>query len=616
MLRDYQLEMLEQLHEAWKIHQSVMIQMPTGTGKTHLMAQVISKHATEHVLIVAHRIELIEQISQTLTRFGVAHGMIHAKASMGTLKKEEHVMVASIQTLSRRMEQVSFVPDLIIVDEAHHALAKTYRMLWNKWEKAKFLGLTATPCRLNRTGFTDLFDLLLRSWDIQQFIEKGWLSDFEYISIGPENEMVGKVLGLQKRGVDGDYQTKEMATVMDTPDSIEHLFRSYEQYAWGKKGIVYAINREHAQHIADYYSQHHVHCCWIEARTPAEERQRLVEAYRKGDINVIVNVDIFSEGFDCPEVEFIQLARPTLSLSKYLQQVGRGMRVTKGKSYVAILDQVGLYQTFGLPTDERPWEQMFLGRTAGKGVRGEERGFIIRDDAKDKQLVNLEMVRIKRRGEPSTGVEVFMKDGRYGVLKDGQVCCPAEFEHVERLAAPYFVMGFYPYYIYKSKVTVIDEHGHDLRAGLYGKVRQDGDIFIGQDVQGHTVYWDAKGGRSYQMMPHFERIRRFEVARTGEQLQMRQSMKGWEASFAMSSVYLNDYFTIMGNILIYQNDIRKSYKIRGYEPGFIYLENGELPGYRYAVVNRFGHIFQHTNSLPQRLASHPDVTRLGLKRYF
>ena len=408
ILRDYQLEMLDRLHLAWEKHQSVMVQMPTGVGKTVLLAEEIrevfkinkfkiqnsSAVTSGGVLVVAHRIELIDQISRTLDKFGIEHGLI---VSGKPVDETKQVQVASIQTLSRRLGftddssegkilDFDYTPSLIIIDEAHHALAKTYKMLWDKWPSARFLGLTATPCRMNHAGFTDLFRKILVSWSIQEFIDKGWLSDFDYISARPDNLMMQRIAGLEKRGADGDYQTKEMATVMDVPESIEHLYNTYRQYVDGKKGIVYAIDREHARHITKYYQEHGVSCCWIEAKSPAAERERLIEDYRADRIKVCVNVDILGEGVDFPEVEFIQLARPTLSLSKYLQQVGRGMRVSKGKECVTILDQVGLYQTFGLPTDERDWIRMFTGKIAGKAGSVGERPIIIREDEEERNL--------------------------------------------------------------------------------------------------------------------------------------------------------------------------------------------------------------------------------------
>jgi len=160
---------------------------------------------------------------------------------------------------------------------------------------------------------------------------------------------------------------------------------------------------------------------------------------------VLVNVDIFSEGFDCPEVEFIQLARPTLSLSKYLQQVGRGMRVSEGKPHVLILDNVGLYQTFGLPTEERDWRQTFYGRGSGKGRTDTGHYVVLEENGRDRELVSLEMVRIKKGGRRRPGLEIFLKDGRFGVMNGGRVTCPARFKEIVRLndSSGYFAAGIY-----------------------------------------------------------------------------------------------------------------------------------------------------------------------------
>ena len=578
MLRDYQKEMQDRLQTAWKKYRSVMVQMPTGTGKTYLMAEVIRGEKIEvrgensevrgersevrgengGVLIVAHRVELIGQISQTLDSFGVPHGVIDRwTKDIDEVTSEHQVVVASIQTLSRRIQNTNFTdltnfrPKVVIVDEAHHAVAKTYRLLWDVWPEAKFLGLTATPCRLNYTGFTDLFDTLLESYSIQHFIDKGWLSDFEYVSVTPDNILVGRIAGLKKRGVDGDYQTKEMATVMDSPESIAHLYRSYEQFAKGKKGIIYAISREHAQHIADYYMKKGVKCCWIEAMTPAEERQQLVDAYREGRMDVIVNVDIFSEGFDCPEVEFIQLARPTLSLSKYLQQVGRGMRYIPNKDYVVILDQVGMYQTFGLPTEDRDWNLMFQGKMTGRGHKGSGRGYIIRGEGNERTLVNLEMVRIKRHGEKSTGVEIFIKDGRYGVLKDGKVTCEPEFEHIQRIPeGPYFAIATYPYEVYKGRSTVISQSGMDLRVRLFGKVVAEGDVVEGENMEGRPAYWDGVGQAYYDAKPEFETVGGVEMVRQNGKYLLRQHTTYLKEPVGKEDIWYNKYILWMKDVVI------------------------------------------------------------------
>lgn len=336
-----------------------MVQMPTGTGKTHLLAAVIYDHLKEEqsqcVWIVAHRRELVEQIEETVARYGIS-------------KEDERVKVMSIQWLSRHWDDVKGErPSLIVIDEAHHALAETYKELWLRYPDTKKLGMTATPCRLNRKGFTDLFDTLITSDSIADFIRQGWLSAFDYVSIRSNSEDQWLIYNLEKRGADGDFQVKEMDTVLNKRPSIERLYESVRQYADGKKGIVYAISISHARNIAEYYKEHGVNAVAIDSKTPAKVRKQLVEDFKGGKIQVLVNVDVFSEGFDCPDVEFIQLARPTLSLAKYLQQVGRGLRKTEGKESCMIIDNVWLYRLFGLPTAYRDWQAMFEGRLAGKG---------------------------------------------------------------------------------------------------------------------------------------------------------------------------------------------------------------------------------------------------------
>jgi len=428
-------------------------------------------------------------------------------------------------------------------------------MLWERWPEAKFLGLTATPCRLNNAPFTDLFDTLLQSWSIQEFIDKGWLSDFEYVSARPDSMAIQKIHLLKKRGADGDYQTKELATVMDVPESIVHLYNTYQAFAEGKKGIVYAIDRQHAQHIADYYQLQGVNCCVIDAKTPAKERKMATDAYQQGKIDVIINVDIFSEGYDCPEVEFIQLARPTLSLSKYLQQVGRGMRVSKGKEAVMILDQVGMYQVFGLPTDERDWGRTFLGKLAGKGSQTDERGIVVRDDMDDRLLVNLQMVRIKRRGQAHRNVEVFIQNGKYGIMFDGKVTCPAAFERIKRISDGYFALATYPYVMFRNKVTVIDQQGRDLKAAFYGSVKQEGDLFYGQSSTGKMTYWDGKGRTYYDVQPTFERVGNLDMIRVGEnQYQLRRPSSLMPKPVNKRDIFYNDKLTVIHDIVILNDD--------------------------------------------------------------
>ena len=555
-LFDYQEDMVKRVQEAFKHHDAVMVQMPTGTGKTMVLANIVFsflEKCNHPIWIVAHRRELVSQIKDTLNKslliFSKTHpssltlkggstafpkplspqgtgdvtalrcseplrskvggpskvspDCLSAGASEGALSSyliSTSIKVTSIQWLSRHYRDIKEKPSLIVIDEAHHALAETYAEVMNAYPKAKKLGLTATPYRLNGKGFTDLFDTLLCSWSMEKFIAEGRLSLYDYYSIKPDSADQLLIDSLQKRGADGDYQQKELNEVMDVKPSLERLCLTIKEYVPGKKGIVYAISIQHAEHIAEFYRENGIKAVAISSKTPLAERQELIERFKasnlsfsnhsvppskegvskitpsiftikegefskthpssltlKGgstafpkplspqgtgdvtalrcseplrskvggaskpspeclsasalkeaaeclpeclsasaskeaseclsvgaskeaasstsslnstsdDIDVLVSVDLFSEGFDCPDVEFIQLARPTLSLAKYMQMVGRGLRVAEGKEYCVILDNVGLYKRFGLPSVDRDWQSMFEGRTSLENI--------------------------------------------------------------------------------------------------------------------------------------------------------------------------------------------------------------------------------------------------------
>ena len=358
-LFDYQEDMVKRIEKALRLHRSVMAQMPTGTGKTYLLTAVIdsflSNNPKEKVWIVAHRRELVSQIEETVRKF-------HSYSASNTSSLLSSVKAMSIQWLMRHYDEIEEEPGMIVIDEAHHALAKTYKEMWERFPKAKFLGLTATPCRLNGKGFIDLFDVLVQSWSVPEFISKGRLATYDFVSIKSDGVTQRLIDSLQKRGADGDYQNKEMDMLLNKKPSIERLYQSFEEYGKDRKGIVYAINISHAKKIMELYQEHGIKVVAIDSKTPAMERQADIEAFKKGDIQVLVNVDIFSEGFDCPDVEFVQLARPTLSLAKYLQMVGRGLRVARGKKNCVIIDNVGLYRVFGLPSQVWNWKATFEGR--------------------------------------------------------------------------------------------------------------------------------------------------------------------------------------------------------------------------------------------------------------
>ena len=426
-LFDYQEDMKERIEKALRLHRSVMAQMPTGTGKTYLLTAVIdsfvSNNPMEKVWIVAHRRELVSQIDETVRKF-------HSYSASNTSSLLSSVKAMSIQWLMRHYDEIEEEPGMIVIDEAHHALAKTYKEMWERFPNAKFLGLTATPCRLNGKGFTDLFDVLVQSWSVPEFISKGRLATYDFVSIKSDGVTQRLIDSLQKRGADGDYQNKEMDMLLNKKPSIERLYQSLEEFGKDRKGIVYAINISHAQKITRLYQEHGVKAIAIDSKTPATERQQDIEAFKKGDIQVLVNVDIFSEGFDCPDVEFVQLARPTLSLAKYLQMVGRGLRVAKGKKNCVIIDNVGLYRVFGLPSQVWNWNAMFEGKLK-VGKRKEtpkDREFFLMNEKQDDIQIHpdSEMMMVVSHEELLQTIqyrEFVDSKGEFGIIKlpDGKM---------------------------------------------------------------------------------------------------------------------------------------------------------------------------------------------------
>ena len=510
-LRDYQLEMRNRLFEAWQEHRSVMVQMPTGTGKTRLLAAAIDLFlkGRSHgcVWIVAHRRELVEQVEETIGRYGTDDRLKRVKAM-------------SIQWLVRHWEDIGEAPDLIVVDEAHHVVAESYRGLWTRYPKAKMLGMTATPCRMNHRAFTDLFEVLLTAWPVSEFIRRGYLALFDYVSIRPDSVEQRLIDGLEKRGADGDYQLKEMNAVLNKRPSIERLYQTVEAFAPGKKGIVYAIGIEHARCIADFYRQRGLEAVAIDSKTPAAERKMWVRDFKEGRIQVLVNVDVFSEGFDCPDVEFVQLARPTRSLAKYLQQVGRGLRCAEGKKACVLLDNVGLYRAFGLPVEMYDWEAMFRGLVAGKaGIREMnsysgcvETGQKLEAVCDCMELVltheQLEAVVRKQAERTADGTEEVDRlalrawkeeeNGRWGLMRGRRRTTEAVFEKVFDTGYGKAAVRFDD-----GMCGLVDEHGTLLgKKGrfLWMKFRNNGWMDVGTE-DGKVLYIDLLSLKRYERKP-------------------------------------------------------------------------------------------------------------------
>jgi superfamily II DNA or RNA helicase len=381
------------------------------------------------ILILAHREELISQISESIgKKYGIAHGKIKSRHD------EEHhypTQIASVQTLYRRIERwIRKDFDIIIIDEAHHVLAKTYRDICNKFPNAKILGVTATPYRLNAEPFPPMFDILVQSKSIYQFIKDGYLCEYEYYSIKPQSSTQQMINSISV-DFSGDYDEQEMINYLDNKKVRANIIETYETYAKGKKGIVYTINKVHNLHVYEIFKDYGYATALIDSDTPVDKRKEIVQQFKAGGITILCNVNIFSEGFDCPDVEFIQLARPTLSLAMYLQQIGRGFRIHEEKEKVIFLDNVGLFNRFGLPSSNRKWQYYFEGKH--KGIE-----FNHSDDSQTNKKVKTisegsEEVELlydssKEQAEP---YELFWESGKIGSTQTAQVIEEMEMKELK-----------------------------------------------------------------------------------------------------------------------------------------------------------------------------------------
>ena len=348
-LRPYQVQAIDNTRRRMSKARSVVINAPTGAGKTLIGCQII-KQAVEkqrRVLFLAHRRELIDQCAAKLDEAGVLHyGVIlagHAKARA----PHAPVQVASIQTLIRRELPLA---DLIIIDEAHRALAKSYLHILVNYPSAKIIGLTATPERLDGKGLSDLFDDMVVVATIPELIDAGYLVKPECYgapSGGPDLSRV------KKRG--GDYREDQLQEAMDTTELTGELLTNWQRLAGDCKTIVFATGIEHSQHIVSRFQQAGINAAHLDGATPLPLRQQILRDWQTGGIQVVSNCAVLAEGFDFPSLECCVLARPTQSVALYLQSVGRVMRPSPGKQGALVLDHAGCFSAHGLPHDHREW---------------------------------------------------------------------------------------------------------------------------------------------------------------------------------------------------------------------------------------------------------------------
>jgi superfamily II DNA or RNA helicase len=320
---------------------------PTGSGKTVLFSYITSQvlKRGSRVIIIAHRREILDQISATLKRVGVPHGFIQAGKSAST----QPAMVASIQTLARRLDTIP-APDLVIIDEAHHSVSKSYVQMFAAWPTAKFIGVTATPERLDGKGLGVMFDRMVMGPSVQWLIDNGFLAQPVYYA---PREVVDLS---QVHTIAGDFDRSETEEIVDTPRITGDAVTHYVRFCNRQRAVAFCISVAHAQHVADTFNSCGIPSASIDGTLDPEVRKQRVDDLTAGKILVLTSCELISEGFDLPAVNAAILLRPTQSLSMHLQQVGRALRPYPGKANAIILDHVGNCLRHGLAEQERDWD--------------------------------------------------------------------------------------------------------------------------------------------------------------------------------------------------------------------------------------------------------------------
>jgi len=346
-LRPYQEAAVADLRLAYATgHRAPLLVMPTGAGKTQVFTYITAAMAQRgrRVTILVHRRELIAQASRKLDQAGVTHGIIAA----GTPATNAPIQVASVQTLVRRLEETPS-PDLIIIDEAHHAAAGSWGKILDHWPDALRLGVTATPARLDGRGLRDNFDLIVHGPTVSDLTAAGYLAPSKLYA----PPQVADLSAIPTRA--GDFASDATAAAMDKPsitgDAIDH----YQRICPGAPAIAFCCTTDHAENVAAQFRSAGFSSQAILGTTAIAQRDQQLKDLASGAIQILTSVDVISEGTDVPAVTAAILLRPTASLGLYLQQVGRILRPAAGKTHAIVLDHVGNIHRHGWPDDVRTW---------------------------------------------------------------------------------------------------------------------------------------------------------------------------------------------------------------------------------------------------------------------
>jgi superfamily II DNA or RNA helicase len=348
-LRDYQSDLLDRIDKAWFAgSRSILAQLPTGGGKTIVFSTVVHQASKSGLkcLILAHREELIKQAADKIE--------IVTNEPVGIIKAgyptnyDREIQVASVQSLTRRLDRCPQF-DLIVVDEAHHSTSRTYRTILDRYPTARVLGVTATPIRLDGKGFRGIFDELICGVTVSELIASGSLSNYQYFA----SERSMSVEGVGKS--QGDFKSEDVARANPVAGLAGDVVKSYRDYLHGKQAVIFCINVEHSIAIAAHFKAAGIIAHHLDGSTSSGERAAVMDRFKGKQIQVLTNCALFDEGLDIPSLDGVILARPTQSLSRFLQMVGRALRPCEGKDRAIVIDLAGNYERLGMPDDLRVW---------------------------------------------------------------------------------------------------------------------------------------------------------------------------------------------------------------------------------------------------------------------
>jgi superfamily II DNA or RNA helicase len=330
-LRPYQRDAVSGVDSALKGKRSALVVMPTGTGKTVCFAH-IARNAVKRVMVIAHREELVQQaVSKIRSVTGLSPDVEMAEYKAGRLYKSP-VVVASVQTLCAPFHNVcrmdKFDPhefDMLVIDEAHHATAASYRRVVDHFSKnpnLRTVGFTATPDRADKSALGLVFESVAFNYEIMQAMHDGWL-----VPIETQQVIVSGMDFSHVKTVAGDLNQGELSTIMEQEKVLHGVVSPAIEIAAGRKMLVFAASVSHAERMSEIFNRHGVRSAIVHGGTFKDDRRKILQAYADGKIQVLCNCGVAVEGFDCPTIEVVVIARPTKSRSLYTQMVGRGTRV-------------------------------------------------------------------------------------------------------------------------------------------------------------------------------------------------------------------------------------------------------------------------------------------------